>query len=960
MSDCLGDVAWQRGWRRLPQWLLLCVLLGISFHNPLWAQSSSRNAEDLPAADLINDEGGPVQITGEVSYSNVFFTEGVAAPMIILEDQAGFIDRNESYVFPVESQTLGQITSDFYTSPFSYSIALPVEPQGALRDVDQDGETDSGLMVFAVAYWTNTFGDPFLERRDLFGGGWSTAYASTRVSTNIDTKREIVGGKFLVYAPDDQQGFPSGFGDDGLLFTQDDPLVRLPQGYTVVDMDETPFVFDRSRRPTIDLIEPKSAVTDDFSQLSYTDAFDAMIAKLRKEYAFTEYKNIDWDARVAEFRPRFEQAQAQNDQRIYRQALRDFAVSIPDGHVSGPFLVDEFRGATSGGIGIAIRELDDGRVIVNYLLEDGPAARAGIQLGAEIWAMDDKEIRTAISEVQPWSAPFSTEHVKRLQQLRYLVRSPIGAKRTITFRNPGQPADTASQRVVLTAVSEQASFRFSALRRQPTGFELPLEYRLLDSGFGYVQIYKFSDNELLTIQLWERLMHSLNAENTPGLIIDMRQNTGGSGFLADQMAAYFYDEPHELGNAGYYNEELDDFYFDSRTMDRYYLPAEELRYSGKLAVLIGPDCNSACEFFSYDLTIDGRAAIVGQYPTAGLGGSIDVFIMPENERFQYTAGRSVDMNGEVHIEGKGVAPTIRVPVNEETLFSQEDPVLEAAEAYLDGDLQATLQPAPTVAAAEVPERSAAEAEAANPEGAESPPSSTAVTDTMQLTSTAPLTVADVAAAAVEANVDATNDLTTTDVLTVAEVTTTAAEASPTEADGVEPTVLSTEPAPAAGESGAPAIGSATVTTQGARLRLRAEPLRSAPIVGYAASGATYDVLEVSQDGSWVRLRVADLDVGESGWASTNFVSLEGELGKPPTDSAVFGVAVVSTQGARLRVRNQPTNDGATIGYVRNRASYSILEFSEDGKWARIAVPQGLSQGDSGWIAMEFVTIRIGE
>lgn len=205
-------------------------------------------------------------ITGKVSYSNAFFTVGVSAPMIILEDQAGFIDRDVGFIFPIESQTLGQITSDFYQSPFTYEIALPIEPHGSLRDVDHD-EVDTGVMVFAIAYWTNTFGDPFLEERDLFGRGWSTAYASTRVSIDVSSKREIVGGTLLVYAPNEQQNSPAGFGLDGLLFSEDDPLVRLPQGYTLVHLETAPFTFGRTRNPTADLIEPKEAATEDFSSL---------------------------------------------------------------------------------------------------------------------------------------------------------------------------------------------------------------------------------------------------------------------------------------------------------------------------------------------------------------------------------------------------------------------------------------------------------------------------------------------------------------------------------------------------------------------------------------------------------------------------------------------------------------------------------------------------------------------
>lgn len=662
---------------------LLCTLLAVL---PLLlgvGHSVALAQDELPPATIVNDEGGPVSIQGVVTYTNAFFTTGVAAPMVILEDQAGFVDRNEGFILPKASQTLGQITSDFYTSPFSYTIALPIEPQASLRDVDQDGGEDTGLMIYAVAYWTNIFGDPFLEERDLYGGGWSTAYASTRVSDDVSTKREIVGGKFLIYAPDDQQGFPSGFGEDGLLFTEDDPIVGVPQGYTVVDLDSAPFTFDRAREQQIDLIEPEGAALDDFSALSYSAAFDAMIEKMRKEYAFTEYKNIDWDAKSAEFRPRFLAAERDKDDRAYLTVLRDFILSIPDGHLSAPLLGEEFMQATSGGLGIALRELDSGRVIVNFLLAQSPAAEAGVELRAEILALNGQPIDEAIRKtVASWRAPFSTEHVKRLQQLRYVTRFPLGTRVEVTFQNPGE---REPQAVTLEAVAEYDSFSFSSFNANRTGFEQPVEYTLLDSGYGYVKIYSFADNDLLSIQLWERMIRTLKRNEIPGLIIDMRQNSGGSGFLADQMAAYFFDESLELGNAGRYDEESGEFFFDERTVDRFYLPAEDLRYHGKIAVLVGPNCSSACEFFAYDMTLQERAAIVGQYPTAGLGGSVEQFKMPEGEFVQFTVGRAVDMNGEIHVEGKGVPPTVQVPVDEETLFSEGDPILSAAIDYLDAE-----------------------------------------------------------------------------------------------------------------------------------------------------------------------------------------------------------------------------------------------------------------------------------
>ncbi len=64
--------------------LLLVVLL----------TAPKAGAEELAPATISHDQGGPVDVRGVVTYTNAFFTLGTAAPMVILEDQAGFVDRN--------------------------------------------------------------------------------------------------------------------------------------------------------------------------------------------------------------------------------------------------------------------------------------------------------------------------------------------------------------------------------------------------------------------------------------------------------------------------------------------------------------------------------------------------------------------------------------------------------------------------------------------------------------------------------------------------------------------------------------------------------------------------------------------------------------------------------------------------------------------------------------------------
>lgn len=782
--------------------------------------------DSAPApAVIVNDEGGPVAISGQMDYSNPIITLGVAQPLIVLEDQAGFIDRNKGFIFPKESQVLGQITGDFFQPPFSWNLSLPIEPQGTLRDVDQDGEEDAGVMTFAVAYWTNTFGDPYLEQRDQSGGGWSTAFATTRINPDPSADGEVIGGKYIVWAPDDQQGFPSGFGADGLLFTADDPIVLLPAGYTVVDMDTDPFTFDRSARPEMALIEPESLALDDFSDMSYAKAFDAMIDLFRREYAFTELKGIDWDAKSAEFRPRFEEADANNDSLAYRRALRDFIWSIPDGHLSGPFIQEDFIRATAGGVGLAIRDVEDGRTVVNFLTPDGPAERAGIELGAEILTWNGQPIDEYIDSIVPFSSPFSSDHVRRLQQLRYGTRAPLGSEIEITFKNPGSDVE---QTAMLKAVEENASFRVSSFNVGRTGAELPVEVRLLENGLGYVKLYSFSDNELLTVQLWERMIQTLNENEIPGLIIDMRQNGGGSGFLADQMAAYFFDEPLELGRTGYYDESLGEFYFDPDRTDRFYLPDESLRYAGPVAVITGPNCASACEFFTYDMSLKGRADIVAHYPTAGLGGAQNIFRMPDFEMLQISIGRPVDIEGNIIIENVGVPPTIRVPVTEETLFAEGDVLLEAAVAAVTGaDLpygaaentgSALSQPATTETPAPGEEEAAAEtpvaSEEATPEAAATPAPSEE----------------EAAAETPVAGEEATPE---------------AASATPVPSEEAAET-------PAPSEEVAPASATVTIVANG-RVLVQSLPGQAGVILGFANNGDVYTLLEQSSDGAWLKI-----------------------------------------------------------------------------------------------------------
>ena len=117
----------------------------------------------------------PVFINGDIPYTSPFFLNTLSEPFVLLEDQAGFINRDEEFLFPIGGQAVGPVTV-LDDGTVTYSLALPSVPQGTQLDLDNNRSNDKGVQVFAIAYWSNTWGGPFLEERD--GTGWSTAYAS--------------------------------------------------------------------------------------------------------------------------------------------------------------------------------------------------------------------------------------------------------------------------------------------------------------------------------------------------------------------------------------------------------------------------------------------------------------------------------------------------------------------------------------------------------------------------------------------------------------------------------------------------------------------------------------------------------------------------------------------------------------------------------------------------------------
>ncbi|MEW6404605.1 MAG: S41 family peptidase [Chloroflexota bacterium] len=648
----------------------------------------SRTAPETPAPDEpteVPQGGQPYQVTGEYSVTNGFVLETyVVENAVALIDMHGFVIRDREWELPIDSQVLGFMTFESESLSGTFDLNLPVQPEGEFNDVDHDGEEDQGVQVFAVSYSPNIAGGPFSEGDDR-SMGWPSYLAS--VQTDSENDDEVIGGKLIIWAPDGDQQFPSGFGGDGLLFTDDDPLTDIPAGYSLVDLAQDPFAFSQTPTFEMTLLEPKEFELKDFSDQSYTEAFDNMFEFIKTNYAFNgiEGKQPDWDALYEELKPRIEEAEANNDPVAFFEALRDYTFAFKDGHVGldgGDIGAQDFQNVVAGGYGFAIRELDDGRVIVIFVLEGGPAAEAGMEVGAEVTEFNGEPIGDAIAAVKPYAIQ-SSDWAIRYQQTRYLLRAQPGTEAEVTFTNPDGSEETAA----LTAVAERDSFaRTSIYYGVDTNFLLPVDYEILTEGnaaIGYVSVNSYYDDLNLIIRLFERALKQFSRAGVSGIIIDMRYNGGGNPL---GLAGFLHDGEIEMGQAEAFSEATGQF--EPEGLRDKVLPNVNQYSFEKMVLLVGPACASACDQEAYAFSQVPDMIVVGEFPTSGIFADVakGQFALPEGFSLQVPTTRFTLPDGSLFLEGTGVPPTAKVPTNEETVFSTEDFVLQAG-------IQAILQPA---------------------------------------------------------------------------------------------------------------------------------------------------------------------------------------------------------------------------------------------------------------------------
>lgn len=200
-----------------------------------------------------------------------------------------------------------------------------------------------------------------------------------------------------------------------------------------------------------------------------------------------------------------------------------------------------------------------------------------------------------------------------------------------------------------------------------------LRYKMLDDSIGYITYRSFSSgiNESGLDYILERF------SGCKGIIIDIRNNTGGDLSNVQKLAGRFTEKKIISGYISHKNGPEHDNFSDPYPI--YLEPSERLRSDRNVVVLTNRLCYSAANAFACTMKQLPNVTLMGD-KTGGGGGFPLNFELPNGWILRLSSCIMFDEN-LAHIED-GITPDYNVKMEPKDIEKNIDSIIEAAREYL--------------------------------------------------------------------------------------------------------------------------------------------------------------------------------------------------------------------------------------------------------------------------------------
>jgi C-terminal processing protease CtpA/Prc len=379
---------------------------------------------------------------------------------------------------------------------------------------------------------------------------------------------------------------------------------------------------------------------------------------------FSQVPELDWDDCYQRFIPQVLETDTDWE---YYLVLQRFYALLSDGHTR-VFPPGELRNTYYGTATKQIKtRLIEGKVSITKVVDDSLRSR-GLEQGSEILAVDDLDVYDyAEKYVAPYACA-STPHDRELQIYGHFLLSGCVSK-PASVQVKGTDGKTGTFDI----------HREPWLMEEEVFQGTPMSFEELPNNIGYLRIHNFVDKEDFKPSFESVFSRILG---TDGLIIDVRENFGGSTQMTSYVLQHFTDSPFQLadwktpmhiaahkawGKGQQWHE------VEGKIVE----PLDgRATYTKPVNVIADESSFSGAEDFCAEFLTMKRGKLVGR-KTAGSSGSPLMFDLPGGGLALVCTKKDVFPDGTEFI-GFGIAPDVQVQASIKDVIEDRDAALEVA------------------------------------------------------------------------------------------------------------------------------------------------------------------------------------------------------------------------------------------------------------------------------------------
>jgi carboxyl-terminal processing protease len=386
-------------------------------------------------------------------------------------------------------------------------------------------------------------------------------------------------------------------------------------------------------------------VTGDFGpkstlQEQQAKTFETLWKNLEENYIYFETAEVDWEPLHEKY---LERVNAGLTTEEFTALIDELATELPDGSLTYESRAERIERdtidiSTYDGIGafVGFDEEPEPHIVLLAVVEGSPAEQAGLKAHDSILAIDGSPI-------------LLEEGINAVDR----VRGPAGSSVTLSIQTPG----TTERSVEVKRGKLSSTGQLEA-------------YNITGTNYGYL-LFPPVGYDTLTDDVTQSLQRLTTNRRLEGLILDLRIASSSRGWPLEALYAMF--------NEG----DLGEFY-DRNDRQMVQVTGQDVFSSQEvpLAVLVGKNTTGFPEIFAASLQSDERAIVIGE-ATPGSVETSSSFYLPDGSQAFIATTSFVLPNGE-EIGTTGVTPNIPIEEGWDEVLPDNDPVLDEAIRYLDG------------------------------------------------------------------------------------------------------------------------------------------------------------------------------------------------------------------------------------------------------------------------------------